>query len=55
MTASDEAELGRLVGEALSLGWQLYGNPTVALDGERRVVAQAVIQPGVTSAAGARR
>lgn len=55
VTASDEAELGRLVGEALSLGWQLYGNPTVALDGERRVVAQAVIQPGVTSAAGARR
>ncbi len=53
VTASDEVELGRLVGEALSLGWQLYGNPTVALDGERRVVAQAVTRPGEVGAPGA--
>jgi hypothetical protein len=33
------------VSEALELGYQLHGNPSVTFDGDRVIVAQALLWP----------
>lgn len=43
MTGPDDEAFCRRVSEALELGYELYGNPAISLDGGRAVVAQAVV------------
>jgi hypothetical protein len=45
ITGRDDAEFCRRVSEALKLGYQLYGSPTVAFNGESIIAAQAVLWP----------
>ena len=42
LTGPDDEAFCRRVSEAIELGYQLYGNPAISLDGGRAVVAQAV-------------
>lgn len=46
LTGTDEADLGRRVGEALDAGYVLAGSPALTFDGQRVVAAQAVVWPG---------
>ncbi|GLP72923.1 hypothetical protein TUM20983_00330 [Mycobacterium antarcticum] len=43
LTGADDEAFCRRVSDALDLGYELYGNPAISLDGGRAVVAQAVI------------
>ncbi|OPX12912.1 DUF1737 domain-containing protein [Mycobacterium sp. AT1] len=43
LTGPDDEAFCRRVSEALDLGYELYGDPAISLDGGRAVVAQAVI------------
>ncbi|TQR82678.1 DUF1737 domain-containing protein [Mycobacterium hodleri] len=43
LTGPDDEAFCRRVSEALELGYELYGDPAISLDGGRAVVAQAVI------------
>ncbi|MDX1889316.1 DUF1737 domain-containing protein [Mycolicibacterium sp. 050158] len=43
LTGADDEAFCRRVSEALELGYQLYGDPAISLDGGRAVVAQAVV------------
>jgi len=43
LTGTDDAEFCRRVSQALSEGYRLHGSPSVTHDGERVVVAQAVV------------
>lgn len=43
MTGPDDEAFCRRVSEALDLGYELYGDPAISLDGGRAVVAQAVV------------
>jgi hypothetical protein len=45
ITGPDDAEFGVRVSEALDEGYELYGSPTIALEGGRVIVAQAVVLP----------
>jgi hypothetical protein len=45
LTGPDDDAFCRRLSEALELGYQLYGSPAVALNGERVIVAQAVLWP----------
>jgi hypothetical protein len=45
LTGQDDAEFCRRVSEAIALGYQLYGSPAATFNGERVVVAQAVLWP----------
>jgi hypothetical protein len=45
LTGPDDAEFCHRVSEALALGYQLYEGPAVTFDGERVIVAQALIWP----------
>jgi hypothetical protein len=45
LTGPDDANFCRRVGEALALGYVLYGSPAATFDGERVIVAQAVVWP----------
>lgn len=45
LTGPDDDSFCRRVSEALSLGYVLYGSPAATFDGERVIVAQAVIWP----------
>jgi hypothetical protein len=45
LTGSDDPSFCRRVSEALALGYVLYGSPAATFDGERVIVAQAVIWP----------
>ncbi len=45
LTASESAELSRLVSEALDEGYVLHQGPAVAFDGQHTLVAQAVVLP----------
>lgn len=45
LTGPDDAAFCRRVSEALALGYVLHGSPAVAFNGERVIVAQAVIWP----------
>ena len=46
LTGPDDDTFCRRVSQALELGYELYGDPGVAVSEERVVVAQAVIWPG---------
>lgn len=45
VTGPDDAEFCGRVSAALEEGYELYGSPTVTFDGERMMVAQAVVLP----------
>jgi len=46
LTGPDDASFCQRVSEALELGYQLYGSPAATFNGERVIVAQAVLWPG---------
>ena len=46
LTGPDDEAFGRRVSAALDMGYELYGSPCATLDGERVIVAQAVLWPG---------
>jgi hypothetical protein len=43
LTGPDDEAFCRRVSEALDLGYELYGDPAISLDGGRAVAAQAVV------------
>ncbi len=45
LTGPDDPSFCQRVSEALALGYVLYGSPAATFDGERVIVAQAVIWP----------
>jgi hypothetical protein len=45
LTGPDDETFCRRVSAALDLGYHLHGGPAVAVDGDRVVVAQAVLWP----------
>ena len=45
LTGPDDVAFCRRVSEALALGYQLYGSPTMACNGVTVVVGQALIWP----------
>ena len=45
LTGPDDASFCRRVSEALALGYVLYGSPALTFDGERVIVAQAIVWP----------
>jgi hypothetical protein len=45
LTGPDDAAFCQRVSEALALGYELYGSPAATFDGQRIVLAQAVIWP----------
>jgi hypothetical protein len=45
LTGPDDAEFCHRVSAALALGYQLYGSPAATHDGNRVIVAQAVLWP----------
>ncbi|MGI3784437.1 MAG: DUF1737 domain-containing protein [Janthinobacterium lividum] len=47
LTGADTSEFCRRVSAALLEGYQLYGSPAATFDGERVIVAQAVVLAGV--------
>jgi len=50
LTGPDDAAFCRRVSEALALGYLLYGSPAATFNGERVIVAQAVIWPSMQQA-----
>ncbi|WP_241499316.1 DUF1737 domain-containing protein [Chromobacterium sphagni] len=52
LTGPDDSAFCHRVSEALVLGYRLYGSPAAAFNGERVIVAQAVLWPGSKHAAG---
>ena len=51
LTGPDDAVFCRRVSEAIALGYVLYGAPAATFDGERVIVAQALIWPSATRVA----
>ena len=47
LTGPDDAAFCYRVSEALAIGYRLYGSPTATFDGERVIVAQALVWPTV--------
>jgi hypothetical protein len=47
LTGPDDAAFCHRVSEALALGYKLYGAPAITFNGERVIVAQAVIWPAI--------
>ncbi|MFG1920512.1 DUF1737 domain-containing protein [Cryptosporangium sp. NPDC048952] len=45
LTAPNGDDLAARVSEALDEGYELYGSPAITFDGERMLVAQAVVLP----------
>ncbi len=45
LTGTDDAAFCHRVSEALQLGYQLYGSPTMAAQGDGVIVGQALIWP----------
>lgn len=46
LTGPDDRSFCERVSAALAEGYQLYGSPAATFDGERVIVAQAVVLPG---------
>jgi hypothetical protein len=44
LTGPDDAEFCHRVSDALDQGYELYGPPALAFDGERVIAAQAVVR-----------
>lgn len=49
LTGPDDSAFCLRVSEALALGYRLYGSPSVAVNGQSIVAAQAVVWPGAVS------
>ncbi|HEY0587246.1 MAG TPA: DUF1737 domain-containing protein [Pseudoduganella sp.] len=49
LTGPDDSKFCRRVSEALALGYELYGSPSVTFNGETVIVAQAVLWPAAKS------
>ncbi len=45
LTGPDDASFCHRVSEALALGYRLYGSPAATFDGQRVIVAQAIVWP----------
>ncbi|MET9514401.1 DUF1737 domain-containing protein [Streptomyces sp. NPDC002994] len=45
LTGPDDATFCRRVSEAIALGYQLYEGPAITFNGERVIVAQALVWP----------
>ena len=45
LSGKDEAAFCQRVSDALAEGYKLYGNPIMVMDGDQRIVGQAVIDP----------
>ena len=43
LTGPDDAEFCKRVSEAIMMGYMLYGSPTMAFDGHRVIVGQALV------------
>ncbi|HEY8876215.1 MAG TPA: DUF1737 domain-containing protein [Roseateles sp.] len=50
LTGPDDASFCHRVSEALALGYLLYGSPAATFNGERVIVAQALVWPSVRAA-----
>ncbi|MFK4152973.1 DUF1737 domain-containing protein [Streptomyces fungicidicus] len=46
LTGPDDAAFCRRVSEALAMGYRLHAGPALTFDGERVIVAQAVVWGG---------
>jgi hypothetical protein len=46
LTGPDDAAFCRRVSEAIGLGYRLHDGPAVTFNGERVIVAQALLWPG---------
>lgn len=44
ITGKDDSEFCKRITKLLSEGYELYGSPTMAFNGEHMIVAQAVIK-----------
>jgi hypothetical protein len=51
LTGPDDAEFCHRVSDALALGYRLFGGPAVTHDGERVIVAQALLWRDAESSA----
>lgn len=51
LTGPDDEAFCHRVSAALDVGYELYGSPSVTFNGERVIVAQAVLWPGKATAA----
>jgi hypothetical protein len=47
LTGPDDAAFCQRVSEALALGYQLYGSPAATFNGEKVIVAQAILWPSL--------
>lgn len=47
LTGPDDATFCHRVSDSLAMGYKLYGSPAATFNGERVIVAQAVIWPTV--------
>jgi hypothetical protein len=50
LTGPDDAEFCHRVSAAIALGYHLCGGPAVTFNGERVIVAQALLWPGTGDA-----
>ena len=55
LTGPDDAAFCHRVSEALALGYRLHGGPALTFNGERVIVAQALVWPTVVNATAGRR
>ncbi len=47
LTGPDDAAFCRRVSEAIAIGYVLYGSPSATFNGERVIVAQAIVWPSI--------
>lgn len=52
LTGPDDAAFCHRVSEALALGYRLHGSPAATFNGERVIVAQAVLWPDAAQGGG---
>ncbi|MFK7091266.1 DUF1737 domain-containing protein [Chromobacterium violaceum] len=52
LTGPDDSAFCKWVSEALAQDYRLHGSPAATFNGERVIVAQAVLWPGANDAAG---
>ena len=48
LTGPDDSTFCERVSEALNSGYELYGSPAATFDGERVIVAQAIVLPAAS-------
>jgi len=47
LTGPDDDAFCRRVSDALSLGYKLYGSPSLTFNGENVIIVQAIIWPSI--------